>query len=434
MKKLFVFCLDALCSMDIEYMRTLPNFGPVLENSAYVRHAEPVYPSLTYPCHTSILTGNYVGRHGIAHNEILKAGHPGQPWYNQISDVKCRNLLDLAKEHGYQTCSISWPVTGKAGFDLNMPMIVPIGYSGPEPIQFLKNNATDELLDRYYEKYAHFLIGEDRSLDHYTMALALDIIRDYRQPDVMLVKMCDLDSVRHVHGVDNDAVKEQLRIHDRQFGELLDRIRRYGAIDETNLVILGDHGQSDISHALYTNVLLKENGFIRVDEQNNIISYDAYSHSASLSAWIELKDPTDKAMAKKVHDFLLDLKANKKYGIGYVYTKQEADTLFHLAGPFDFIIEGEQPIAFSSILDSESIVLGKPEYKGFEQLSASHGGLPWKDETSCFIAAGPSVNKGVCIERACIVDEAPTMAKMLGFEMPDVDGKPLDAMLASVNP
>ena len=415
--------------MDVEYMRTLPNFGQVLENGSYVKHSEPVYPSLTYPCHTSILTGNYVDRHGISHNEILKAGHPGQPWYSLASDVKCRNLLDLAKEHGYRTCSISWPVTGKAGFDLNMPMIVPIGYSGPEPIQFLRHNATDELLERYYKRYSHYLIGEDRSLDLYTMALTLDIIRDYHQPDVMLVKMCDLDSVRHVHGVDNDAAKAQLRVHDRQLGEILEQIRQHGDLDHTNIVILGDHGQSDISHAVYTNVLLEQNGFIQVDAHNRIVSYDAYSHSSSLSAWIELRDPTDEVMFRKMHDFLLGLLAEKRYGIGYVFTKQEAKTLFHLTGPFDFIIEGEQPIAFSSILDSESILLGKPEYKGFEKLSASHGGLPWKDETSCFIAAGPGVKKGVCIERAGIIDAAPTMARMLGFEMSGVDGKPLDEIL-----
>lgn len=428
MNKLFVFCLDALCSMDIEIIRGLPHMGGVLQNGSYVKHAEPIYPSLTYPCHTSIITGNYVDRHGIPHNEILRKGHLNQPWYSQISDVKCRNMLDYARDNGYQTCAISWPVTGKANIDLNMPMIVPIWYDGPEPIQFLRNNATDELLDRYYEKYAHFLIGKERSLDQYTMALALDIIRDYHQPDVMLVKMCDLDSVRHVHGVYNEPVLEQLRLHDQQFGLLLDQIRRYGDYDNTNFVILGDHGQSDISHAVYTNVLLKENGFIHVDEQNRIIDYDAYSHSSSLSAWIELKDPANVDIRQRVHDFLSDLVENKKYGIGHLFTKQEARTLFHLEGPFDFIIEGERPIAFNSALDVPS-VLGEPEYKGFHDLAASHGGLPWKDETTCFIAAGPAVKKGVCIERAGIVDDAPTMARMLGFELPDVDGKPLAALL-----
>ena len=98
--KILVFCLDALCTMDIEYMKTLDNFGYILENGSYVKHMEPVYPSLTYPCHVSIVTGNYVDRHKVLHNEMVTAGKLNSPWYNQRSDVKCKTVLDLAKEHG----------------------------------------------------------------------------------------------------------------------------------------------------------------------------------------------------------------------------------------------------------------------------------------------------------------------------------------------
>jgi predicted AlkP superfamily pyrophosphatase or phosphodiesterase len=428
MRKLLVFCLDALCSLDLETMKSLPNLGWVLANGSYVHHAEPVYPSLTYPCHVSILTGNYVNKHGIPHNEKVKASQPDQPWYNQRSDVKCPTLLDLAKKNGYQTCSISWPVTGGADFDLNMPMIVPIWYSGPEPIQYLVNNATDELLNRYYEEYAHFLIGKDRSLDKFTMALSLDILRDYHQPDVMLIKMCDLDSVRHIWGVDNEHVKDQLGVHDAQFGLILDQIRSQGNLEDTNFVILGDHGQSDIVQGLNFNILLKQQGFIRLDEEGKVADYDAYCHSASLSAWIQLKDPENIPVRHKVHEFLVSLTENRESGIGHIFTSQEAENKFHLSGPFDFIIEGREPIAFSSTLKGDS-VYGKPEYSGYATLAASHGGLPYKDETTTFIACGPDVKKNVVVERRNIVDEAPSMARMLGFEMPDVDGKPIMEMV-----
>ena len=57
--KLFVFMIDALCECDIPYMRTLPNFGSILERGALVEEMLPVYPSFTYPCHVSIMTGCY---------------------------------------------------------------------------------------------------------------------------------------------------------------------------------------------------------------------------------------------------------------------------------------------------------------------------------------------------------------------------------------
>ena len=56
--KLVVFMLDALCTLDLDQIRTLPNMGAILNRGSYVRHLEPIYPSLTYPCHVAVITGN----------------------------------------------------------------------------------------------------------------------------------------------------------------------------------------------------------------------------------------------------------------------------------------------------------------------------------------------------------------------------------------
>ena len=422
-QKLFVFCLDALCTLDIEFIKTLPHMGKLLSEGSYVKHVEPVYPSLTYPCHCSIITGTYVDRHGVYHNEIVEVEKENAPWFNQRSDIHVPTLFDIAHKQGYTTCAISWPVSGKADIDFNMPMIVPIGYQGNDPLQFLKNNATDELLERYYWKHGRYLKGKDRNLDLFTMNLAIDILHDYPQPDIMFVKMCDLDSVRHEHGLDNDYVKEQLRKHDEEFGTLVECIKRYGDIENTNFVILGDHGQQDVQANLNMNLLLKENGFIRCDETGKLIDYDAYCHSASLSAWIQLKNPQDENMRQRIYDFLKKLKENPAYNIGYLYTKEEAKELFHLSGPFDFIIEGNKPMSFTTTLKGNDL-FAKHLSEGAHMTLASHGHLPFRDETTTFIACGPAIKKGYVIERSSMVNEASTMAHMMGMDMPDTDGKP----------
>jgi len=426
--KLLVFCLDALCSLDLEYMRTLPHLGRVIAQGSYVHHVQPVYPSLTYPCHVSILTGNYVQRHGVPHNAMVRVGDLAAPWYNQRSAIQGPTLLDAAKAQGYHTCALSWPVTGGADFDLNMPMIVPLRYTGSEPISFFKNNATEELLERYYPLYFQHLIGPDRSLDAYTMALALDILRDYHQPDVMLVKMCDLDSVRHAYGIDNDQVKEQLRVHDQQFGQIVEQVRAHGEYANTNFVILGDHGQADITQTLNVNILLRQHGFLTVGADGKLADYDAYCHSAELSAWVRLKDPDDAHMSRKVYDFLLALKADPQYGLGHVLTKAEVAEKYHLSGPFDFVLEGERAVSFGNTFTGDDVFASHP-YKQHAWLMATHGGLPSQPETTTFIASGPSVKPGVVVERGQLVDDAPTMAAMLGFELPGVDGRVISEML-----
>ena len=177
MSKVLVFCMDALCACDVEEMRTMPHFGPYLEKAAVVKHINPVWPALTYCCHTSIITGCYVDRHGVENNEKLKrGGFWNQPWYGKKADVKVPTLLDRAREHGMTTCSISWPVSGGADYDMNMPMIVPYHYQGWDPDPYLEGMATKNLMDRYFYKHGRYIKGADRSLDLLTMAFGIFLI------------------------------------------------------------------------------------------------------------------------------------------------------------------------------------------------------------------------------------------------------------------
>lgn len=431
MNKLFVFMIDALCSSDITYMKTLPNFKKVIEEGSYVHHLLPVHPALTYCCHTSIVTGTYVDRHGITNNEYLQRGClKNDVWFAQKEEVKVPTLLDYAREEGLRTCSLSWPVTGGANYTFNMPMIVPYHYEGYEPEKYLYGTATDNLMDTYWWKYGRYLKGKDRSLDLFTMAIALDIIRDFGQPDVMLVKMCDLDTMRHRYGVYAEETYEQLRKHDEEFGVLLESIRRYGDMEHTNFVIMGDHGQTDIEDVLQMNTVLKKAGFIRTDENGQIVSWDAYAHSAALTCFIELAHPEDTEMAQKVYAFLNTLKDDPDIQLSYVLDKEEMKQRYHLEGPFDFVIESKRNISFGFDVDMCNDSIWRSKLPGDHKIgAATHGGSPEREEQTLFIASGPAVKKGIVIEKANMVDEAVTMAKMIGFAMPNTDGKLLEDIL-----
>ena len=432
-QKLFVFMIDALCETDVHYMRTLPNFGWMLRGGALVREVYPVYPSFTYPCHTSIMTGCYPDKHGIPHNEMVKAGVYPVPWYTHRALVKKKFLAEYAKERGYSTCLVNWPVSAGADVDINLPMCMPMHYKGDNPRQFFEGVSTDDALERYFWKYGYLLSGYNGlingSLDMFTEAVAPDIIRDYGQPDVMFVKMCDLDTVRHKLGVESETAREQLAKHDAQLGVLMESIRRFGVFERTNFIVMGDHGQTDVPRSLNFNRVLQENGLQTVDEAGRLVSFDAFCHSTGGSGWIELRDPQDEALRSRVHAFLLSAKESGKYGLGYVFTKEEARERFHLTGPFDFIIEGETPMSFAYSLTAP--LFTKTEPGDYKTAPGSHGGLPWLDHRTTFFACGPAFEPGAVIEKASLVDEAPTMARILGFDMEDIDGHCLDALLAA---
>ena len=430
-QKLLVFMIDALCETDVEYMRTLPNFGWILKNGALVREMLPVYPSFTYPCHVSIMTGCYPDKHGIPHNEEVKAGVHPVPWYCLRSLVKKKFFAEYAKEAGYSTCLINWPVSAGADVDINLPMCMPMHYQGDNPRQFYDGVATQDAIDRYFWKYGHLLCGLNSmlngSLDNFTNAVSPDIIRDYGQPDVMFVKMCDLDTVRHKLGVNSETAKEQLVKHDRELGVLMECIRRWGDFENTNFVVMGDHGQTDVERALNFNLVLQEAGLQTLDENGKLASFDAYCHSTGACAWIELRDPADEALRARVHKLLLDAKDSGKYGLGYVFTKEEAKEQFHLTGPFDFIIEGSEPISFA--YNPSAPLFTKTAPGDYKTAPGTHGGLPWRDHRTTFFACGPAFEPGAVVERASLVDEAPTIARIFNIEMEDIDGHCLDALL-----
>ncbi|MEA5143810.1 MAG: ectonucleotide pyrophosphatase/phosphodiesterase [Oscillibacter sp.] len=429
MPKLLVFCIDALCASDISLMRDMPHFGHLLRTGALVEKIDPVFPALTYSCHTSILTGTYAGRHGILHNEILtRGGVSGAPWHCMKSDVRGETLLDTARARGLTTCSLSWPVSGGADYDLNMPMIVPYSYRGYEPEKWLRGTATDYLMERYFYKHSRYLKGPGRSLDLFTMSLALDILEKEQQPDVMLVKMCDLDSARHTWGVYAPQTRDQLRMHDEQLGALMECLRRKGTLDDTNIVVLGDHGQTDIQDVCMMNVLFKQKGLLKADHNGTVTSFDAFCHSTGLAALVEVRDPSDKALLQRVRDLLESLRDDPKIRLDLVLDAKQAEERYGLAGPFDFAIESALPIAFGEAAGGDAIwasCLPGDKKMG----AATHGGSPMREEVTTFFAAGPNLRPTVVGGHRSMVDEAPTMAAMLGLTMHHIDGTPIFEIL-----
>lgn len=425
MSKLLVFCIDALCAPDIEAMRWMPHFGALLERGALVERIEPVLPALTYSCHTTILTGTYAGRHGIVHNEKLtRGGFLNAPWHCMKSDVHGDTLLDIARKHGLSTCSLSWPVSGGADYDMNMPMIVPYGYQGYEPQKWLEGTATKNLMERYFYKHGRYLMGPSRSLDLFTMALALDILEDGPQPDVMLVKLCDLDSVRHTYGVYHEETRTQLRMHDEQLGALLECLRRKGTLEDTNIVVLGDHGQTDIRDAFLMNVFLKQRGLLTAAPDGSIESFDAVCHSTGLAALIEVRDPGDAALMRRVRGVLEELRQDASVQLNLVLDARQAQERYGLSGPFDFVVESALPIAFGEYAGGEA--LWRSRQPGDKKTGmATHGGSPKREELTTFFGAGPALRHTILPDSRPMVDEAPTMAAMLGLEMPGVDGAPI---------
>ena len=92
-EKLFVLSMDAMVHEDVAYLLHKPNFSRLMAQRAEVERVRTIYPSITYPAHTSILTGCRPGRHGVISNTSFKTVNDGiDHWHLYAGAVRAETV------------------------------------------------------------------------------------------------------------------------------------------------------------------------------------------------------------------------------------------------------------------------------------------------------------------------------------------------------
>lgn len=429
--KLVVISLDALQTGDLDLLETLPYGSRWLKDAAIARNVHEIYPTLTYPIHTTLVTGVYPETHGIIHNQkaSLAPDEPdfslmGSDWYWEKKNIKVPTLADAVFADGRTVASVNWPVTGGEKRGFNCPEIWPVKSLCEDPREIYKNSASESVFDRYYDRYiAHYNWKNNNDLLTYGGEIAIDLIEN-EKPDLMLYHAVHLDHIRHVYGDLAPETVDCLKTLDILVERIFEASKRAGTFDETNFVILGDHGQIDIDNIFYINNAFRDAGLIRVNADGKPVSYDAYVFSAGFSAHVYLYDPEDQELTEKVGLILKGLQKAFPQYIERVYTKEEAAEQEHLSGGFSFVLEGTDGTILESQVNNGPYIQPKDE-RWFKGYGAMHGHHPDKGPKPPFIAFGPDVKKGVRLNGVSMLDLCPTMARLAGVTMEGLVGKPL---------
>lgn len=248
MKKLIVMSADALVWEDMEYLSSLPNFQKYLAGGAGIRQVRSVYPTITYPCHATMSTGVYPDKHGVTGNLEF---HPGQaenlPWlWDYKYNLWKTDIFTEAKKAGYRTAAVFWPVTG------NHPAIDYLidEYWIQSPTDtpreaFARMGSSEEMIQIVEKNTGDVNRPLHPQLDTFIVDCACDIIRQYR-PDVLFLHPADVDWARHQYGLFNDQVKKTVENTDQYIGKIMKAVGDAGILEETNLVLVSDHGQREI--------------------------------------------------------------------------------------------------------------------------------------------------------------------------------------------
>lgn len=428
---LIVVSVDAMVSEDIKFVRSLNQyFNLILSNGVLVNKVSSIFPSLTHPVHASIMTGCRPKYTGVSNNELFLPFSDIAPWYNKLNQLKVDSIFDIAHNAGLTTAACRWPMTdeGENIIDYLVPELLPADVPNDADIETIyKKHVSKNIFDDVVKPNLHILNRNEKPwYDEFSMQCASEITKKYK-PDIIFCHPGIVDSARHKYGLFNEEVNKALILCDKWLGWLVEATKEAGIYDNTNFVILSDHGQMEIKRTICLNVILYENGFIRSENGKATPEWDAYITSCGLSAEVFLKDPSDSVLYNKVFTLLKKLERDGVYGFTRVYTKEEAEEIWGLSGDFSFVLEGDGYTAFS---DEYMRPLLRPiDNNDYRKAQGTHGHNPLQGPQPIFFASGPNFRKGVVLDNCSILDEAPTFARIFGLDMPNAEGKPLTHLL-----
>ncbi|HTD67248.1 MAG TPA: ectonucleotide pyrophosphatase/phosphodiesterase, partial [Candidatus Limnocylindria bacterium] len=255
-------------------------------------------PSITWPNHTTLVTGVYAEKHSVLFNGVLVRAGAGlsvrvDPKREKIDLVSGSTLFDLLQRSGYRTAGINWPCTRNSRtLDDDFPDV-------PDSITYTTPKLRDELVAAGILKNssnASFTAQSAASRDQVWTAAASHVIRT-RKPNFMLLHMLVTDGLQHRYGPRTPAAYAALAQADFQLREVLNALDQAGIRERTTLFIVADHGFETVTNIIHPNVLLRKNGWLEtnlVSTTPAVFKARAQSVAEGGTAIVYLTDPKTK--------------------------------------------------------------------------------------------------------------------------------------------
>lgn len=387
----------------------IPNLRRFVKEGAYASGVRGVVPTVTYPSHTTLVTGVSPARHGIHANTTFDPFGKNQGgWYWYAEDIRVPTLWDAAAAAHLSTANVHWPVTVAAHIGANLPQYWRAGTADDRKL--LRLLATRGLLDALEKELGPYADGIDESItgDENRAKFAARLI-EQKHADFTMVYLTALDHEQHASGPFSRESGATLERIDAALGRILEAVQRaYGG--GAVVCVVSDHGFARAEKALHLGVAFHKVGLVDVDEKGKITGWKATIWGAGGSAAIVLKDPADAAIRAKTAEVLAKLASDTANGIARVVEEDE----LHGQGGFP---------------EAQWLVALKPGYVTGENVTGElvttatakgmHGYWPDLPEMrASFFVMGPAVKAGKAVGAIDMRAIAPTLARFLGVSLP----------------
>ena len=423
-RPVLLISIDGLRPADVIDARqrgiNVPNLAAFLTGGSYARGVTGVLPTLTYPSHTTLITGVSPARHGIVANttfDPLNSNDGGWYWYAE--DDRAQTLWDAAFLARMTTGNVHWPVSvGARHVTWNLPQIWRTGQ--PDDRKLVRALSTPglvaELEAQRREGYAD---GKDETLpaDKLRAGFAQSLIR-HHQPGFLTVYLTALDHQQHLTGPGSPEAHQTLEAIDTMVGEIITIERQFHP--DAVVAVVSDHGFASVDTAINLYRPFIDAGLVTIDAAGKISGWQATPWATGGSFAIVLAHPDDGAVRTKVGILLAKLATDPAAHIAQVIAEPAIAAAGGNPRAAFYINLKIGALATPFLGGGLPMVLPPVSYKGM------HGYFPAAPEMrSTFLIAGPGIAKARDLGEIDMRAIAPTLAKVMGAALPNAEKPPL---------
>ncbi|WP_417850156.1 alkaline phosphatase family protein [Thalassoglobus sp.] len=430
-KHIILVSVDGLSGSYLNDPRAeLPNLRALAAKGASAEGMQTSFPSVTWPSHTSLITGSHPAKHGVIGNSVWnrETGKPvvyiGDPVLTKQQAIRTPTLYDIAHAAGLSTASVIWPCSNGAD---TLNWVIPDSnkqelhdrYTTPGFAEELKSAGID------ISPLGGWGWGKQHSTNRdllYTQVTKY--LLEKHRVNLILVHLITPDGVEHAYGPNTPPAYAAVAESDQRIGEIWAALQQPPFAGNSTLFVVSDHGFAPYEKLIRPNVVLKDLGLIETDDKDKVTHRSAWCVAQGGSAFIYLFDESKREEHSKmlVQKFgqtkgvqaVIEPKGFAELGIPDPKKNPEAPHLVLTTGPgYSFANNTSGPV----VIDAGG-------------LKGSHGHDPRPDYMhAMFIAAGKGIRPATKLDIIQNVDVAPTIAHLLGLKM-DADGKVLKEILS----
>ena len=387
------------------------------------------FPTVTWPSHTTLATGATPARHGVVGNSYFdRATGKTVPLIldrvlNKEQTVQVPTIYDAAHQAGLKTAAVCWPASREAQ---SLDWTVPDMFEADAWPKYGTSSWLEELRREGWpvdHQNAWCKMAGGGVLRDWLYTRMVRQLLQKHQPNLILLHLVEPDHVQHAHGPRSAEAYWVASHADDRVRDLVEAIAASPLAGKTTLFVVGDHGFFPVYYEIRPNVVLRKMGLIAGSDAAE--RRTAYCMAEGGACAVYIVDPNRREqIAKQLRDELARLEGVEAVVEPQDFVRIGQPTPEQNPRAADLWLAAKSGYAFSEASDGDSPVLKRKTPSG------THGYLPDQpDMVAACVVHGPGIKPGTRLGKIRAIDIAPTIARILGIELPSAEGKPLEKLV-----